>query len=540
MTVADLFQLNKDYGRIEYIVGREGSGRKILDIDILEIPDGMYWVKEGDFIITMGYFFTVSDVSFENFVRMLIRNKAAGLGVKLGRFFEAIPEKALSLAQKHQFPIINYPLHMSYKSMTRPVLNYLLGEETYSGYVLKEYKKELNELVRGRYEIGAICEHLKRYINHEVFLVWENVSEFIYRTSEEGSREIRRILEGNRFHLASDRDGKIYELERKRYRIFRTGGKDQVLAFLCVMEREERPFTETDREILRETLPYIIIWLYSETRMGQYVGRSVENFFADVMDGNYQKEEEMRADARALGLAPDRLRCIAGVSVAQMSTDETDRLYRRMGLYLDSCKCSYTLYSNAGAVFTILAPAREYASPREMDWIFSDLVNDLRESFHRSDLRLCVSRLYGRLGELPQAQEEFRFLLQGELEGESSVCYYEDFMADHLLAEMQEQPAVCHVYQSVMERIERYDRENKAEMRKTLSVLTECSFNLSQAAQKLYLHRNTMYRRVEKIEAILGFDLENAKTRLLLELMMQMDRVKREDGAGGAASGKKF
>lgn len=528
MVVADLFQLNKDYGQISYIIGQEGSQRQILDIDILELPDGMYWVKEGDFIITMGYFFTTSDVKFENFIRMLIRNKASGLGVKLGRFFDSIPENALRLAEKNNFPIINYPLHMSYKSMTRPVLNYLLGEENYSSYTLKEYKKKLNSLVKEKYEIGVIIDHLKRYINHDIFLVWENISSFIYKTAESGSREIKQILEENRFNLAYSSDGRECQCGKERFWVYRTGGRDQILAFLCVQEREERPISATDVEIIKETLPYIIIYLYSETRLGQYVARSKENFFMDIIDGKYKKKErEMMEDAKELGIIPNRPRCFVGIPVSAMSTAETDRMYRKIGFYLDSYKFSYTLYLYSGCIYVILAVKNSCDSAKLLDRYFSDLIRDLRESFHNDHLYLCISKVHCQLQDIPRAYEEFRYLTGRHFSEKKTIYYYEDYIMDHILSDIENQPAVSSVYGDIIDKINDYDKNNKSNMKNTLSMLASNDFNLSQTAEKMFVHRNTLYKRVEKIEGLLGFNLDDAETKLMLQLVMKLDEMKK-------------
>lgn len=526
MVIADLFQLNKDYGEITYIAGRGGSKRQILDIDILELPDGMYWVKEGDFIITMGYFFTVSEVKFENFIRMLIRNKASGLGIKLGRFFDSIPENALKLAEKNDFPVINYPLHMSYKSMTKPVLNYILGEENYTGYTLKLYKKDLNSLVEEKYEIGAIIEHLKRNINHDIFLMWENVSGFIYKTVESGSHEVKEILEQNRFGLAYSSNGKECKCGKERFRIYRIGDKEQILAFLCVLEKDTRPLADTDVEMIKETLPYILIYLYSETRLGQYATRSKENFFMNVIDGNYEnKEQEMAEDAKDLGIIPKRPRCFAGISIAGMTTAETDRIYRKVGVYLDACQLSYTLYSNSGSVYMIMALKNGTDTAKTLDKYFNALARDLQESFRNNKIYLCISKVHLYLKDLAYAYEEFKYLAERQLSDGKPVYYYEDYMMDHLLLDIKNRTVVSHMYEDVIAKIDTYDRNNKSNMKYMLRMLAANDFNLTQTSEKMFLHRNTVYKRTEKIEKLLGFNLNNAETMLMLQLVMKLDEM---------------
>ena len=46
-------------------------------------------------------------------------------------------------------------------------------------------------------------------------------------------------------------------------------------------------------------------------------------------------------------------------------------------------------------------------------------------------------------------------------------------------------------------------------MMKTIDVFFNCGLNLSEAAKELYIHRNTLIYRLEKIQKYTGFDIKN-------------------------------
>lgn len=62
------------------------------------------------------------------------------------------------------------------------------------------------------------------------------------------------------------------------------------------------------------------------------------------------------------------------------------------------------------------------------------------------------------------------------------------------------------------------DKENQTEYLKTLFRYLLCDRNASRAAQALYVHRNTVNQRLEKIREHLTCDLENGETRVYLIL----------------------
>lgn len=56
-----------------------------------------------------------------------------------------------------------------------------------------------------------------------------------------------------------------------------------------------------------------------------------------------------------------------------------------------------------------------------------------------------------------------------------------------------------------------YDKKNNQNLTDTLREYLKCGQNVSQASQNLYIHRNTMIKRVEKIEELLGCSIKNAE-----------------------------
>ena len=71
-------------------------------------------------------------------------------------------------------------------------------------------------------------------------------------------------------------------------------------------------------------------------------------------------------------------------------------------------------------------------------------------------------------------------------------------------------PALVHLY--------RYDLENGTDLLKTLEAYVGNNCNAVTAASKLFIHRNTFYQRLNKIQDMLNLDLENQDVRLYLQL----------------------
>ena len=67
-----------------------------------------------------------------------------------------------------------------------------------------------------------------------------------------------------------------------------------------------------------------------------------------------------------------------------------------------------------------------------------------------------------------------------------------------------------------------YDREHDTEYVNTLKCYILSRFNASEAAQKLYIHRTTFIRRMERIESLISLNLGDPDELLHLLLSYKM------------------
>lgn len=70
-----------------------------------------------------------------------------------------------------------------------------------------------------------------------------------------------------------------------------------------------------------------------------------------------------------------------------------------------------------------------------------------------------------------------------------------------------------------------YDHRQHADLVKTLEAFFHCNGNLSQTAETLIVHRNTLLYRMNRIEDIAGIDMKRPETRLALHLALTIRRL---------------
>jgi len=75
-----------------------------------------------------------------------------------------------------------------------------------------------------------------------------------------------------------------------------------------------------------------------------------------------------------------------------------------------------------------------------------------------------------------------------------------------------------------------HDRKRRGDLVRTLRIYFASGANASEAADRLYLHRNSMIYRLARIAELTGLDLKDPRVRLALELgLLTMDEGENQD-----------
>ena len=91
-----------------------------------------------------------------------------------------------------------------------------------------------------------------------------------------------------------------------------------------------------------------------------------------------------------------------------------------------------------------------------------------------------------------------------------------------LLSHYQDRGVASAFCQDVLGTLVAYDRTRNADLLQTLRVYFHCNGNAVESAERLFLHRNSLLYRLQRIEEILGVDLKDSQTRLTLHLAVEL------------------
>lgn len=128
-----------------------------------------------------------------------------------------------------------------------------------------------------------------------------------------------------------------------------------------------------------------------------------------------------------------------------------------------------------------------------------------------------------------QAQETLRLAENRLTNSQQKVLHFSDFIVQHLLIHNIEQTELRKFFHYTLGSLYQHDVENNGALLETLNTLVANRFNIAETSRMLYIHRNTLLYRMEKIEDILQVDLKDAEELLKIQLGLKIYHLLRLD-----------
>lgn len=127
-----------------------------------------------------------------------------------------------------------------------------------------------------------------------------------------------------------------------------------------------------------------------------------------------------------------------------------------------------------------------------------------------------------KLSEFKEAVERAQKALKiiKVVKGKNSIGVYEELGFYKLLFEMEDKEAIHEIYMETLGKLK------EEELISTLEAYIEENRNIGKAAESLFIHRNTMKYRINKIENILGCDLKKDEDIFNIMLSIKIAKFK--------------
>ncbi len=308
-----------------------------------------------------------------------------------------------------------------------------------------------------------------------------------------------------------------------------------VAGYFSLVDRAQQVDT-LDRLMLEQIAPLIALELARVEELAAVHQRLHGDVFDEVLAGAVVDSRQALARAKQLGhdlsgvslaLVAAPHRAVAPETFAQEESAETPLWARRMMAEAEYFFPGVWARMRA-AELVLLVPAEQEAGRSDFFARFKSRLDELLSRLTpwsgQEGLSIGVGRQAQTIEELPRSHREARLALMigQRLFSKQRVAYFGELGIYRLLFHVQDAEDVHAFYEEVLGPLVEYDRRTDNDLVDTLETYFACNGNLSEAARRLHLHRNSLLYRLERIQEVLQTNLEDADIRLSLQVALKM------------------
>lgn len=508
----------------------------IASVNILDNPDVVKWIKRNELVLTTGYLLKDNPERQRKIIHDLYEAGCSAMGIKIKRFFKSIPAVMINEAEKVGLPLIEIPFFYSFSDISKAVYRGIYAAEMDD---VQREQKLIADLSFLFFNKGTVFEMLYRisdFLGKPVLLLNK------YMTAEEA------VMTGQNSGLYSRGDAfkaehsteQMSELNyqtlycRDKANAFLVMELPDEFGFLCILD-ETYTLSRYYRSVLQKA--GVILTMAMERNRDLRTGNNsdpvsyLEQFmeFLTKISGISQEQIIHLCDVTGFDHKKKRI-CIA-FSLKNVN-DEKEKT--KIIESVKSCVMrknssgSYSgikihLYFNNSSICIFLLADSNYQNPelKKITYDFAGELKDIIEQDTTFDISAGISRCHTHIDGIRGAYMEALSAIQlnQSLEHKKRIASYSRQINYHLLSRCT-QDELKDLYMDNIESIERYDKEHNTELLITLKTYVMNCLNASETAKKLFIHRNTLSHRLEKLRELLGVSLDDMEEIFALYLEM--------------------
>lgn len=514
----------------EVVAGARGLARPIRWVHVLEAIENASFLNGGELILSTGVGFGESAVKRLSYLNEVIQRKAVGLCIELGPYIREIPADMRELADHHEFPLVAFAKPVRFVDITLDLHENIVNRQTQALRELEDYAHELQRLTLQSQSLPRILRHFQKMVQTQTFFLSVDGSAlFAPNMPQTVQQELTLLLRSALVSLnpLPETSGLI-PISVRKYLVYQPViGMGNVLAYLGVILYENKP-----DEFLSLSLDYTTVAIAQILLRKMFAQeRFLDNenrLFEDILQGRSGTEEQIRSLLH-VNLRGDRIplywAAIMEVRPEKSRyTEETDSPFHDLiaifRFILTKHGFRPLLHSNGNKLYLLLLETGPGTNRRDsVTRALGEMENTCRQALGEEIyLRLGISNSSSQFPKVSQAIQEAEHVLAFAAEFKSP--FFADLGVYRLLLQINTE-ALESFINDYLGPVLRYDEKHHSQLLSTLQAFLDHTLSKQEAAEKLYIRRQTLYHRLEKIQDLLGESFLRPDNRLSLELALQ-------------------
>lgn len=435
---------------------------------------------------------------------------------------------------------LEWLIHRTEQTTQQGVLLMLLpDEETYetvSEWVRKfeinllrdpayvHFDQELKRVIRHPYNLMELMDLLSHHVPFPVDLTMGRNFRPVARLNSLGILDWTSLLVERQYEIFSSNGFYITTCGNSVVYMLCIDCPKNGPGILILHLRHIQTVSSIDFAVVRSIVPYLALALSQQNDEAQLHNATREELFLDLLRDLYQEPLQIRLMAVTVGLEYKQPRYVlvadySGPDPAQFQ-EAFDRYFAGSGM----CVLNTASQCQKICILENVAQATGFSS---IKCYVEALRRSLEQALPTGSFRIALSHICHNLAGILEAYLEAKFALVigSALHPGQVLFWYSNYMDYHLICSLWREELMQRIYHNVIERLEKYDQDNSRSLLETLEALVNYNFDINEVAEKMSMHRNTIYRRTEQINEIVSEFLNDNNKKIMLQIAVKMRTI---------------
>jgi purine catabolism regulator len=561
LTIRDLIEIKAIDG-LKIVAGEKGIHNNISIVNIIENPGVFDWLSPNELLLSTGFIFKDNEELQNRIIKELSEINCAGLVIKMKRYFDKLPQNMIDEANRLGLPLLELPFEYTLSSVIS-----IINEKASGRYDLINRKTlDMHNLFfRITLEGGGIetiSSLLSATIGNPIVLVdrdWkllhftehqDNKIPLAYYMDMVKNRSVfnKSFLEKVPNDLSEMKKSikRIYHIEgveiKVKCRILPVAVANHIYGYIVVWQTV-RELTEFDYIILEKASTIMTLERIKAKEIEEVKLKIRQDFFDDLLTGKITSSESIQtlSELHGLNYLYKYLCMVVNIESQEFNVSQ-DFIARKVHLENKARKCvelvnehskfvigEITCFHRNNRIIILIGQheSRPFISVQEAKKYGNDIFEVLNKNAQQTTFLVGIGSQYDTIHSLhksfSEANESIRLMQKFDEKG--GISHFEDHSVYHLLDSNIKEMELEGFFTKSLGLVYEHDRLHETSYIVTLENFFHNNLNISETAKAMFLHRNTLIYRIEKIKEILNSNLKNSDELLQIQVALKIFRL---------------
>lgn len=534
LTINDVLK-RESFAKAKVIAGEKGLNKPMKWTHIIETGDFEHLINGGELILTTGIWTEEDKLEASKFIEKLIDRQAAGICIELGTHIHSISSETKYLADEHDFPVIVFEETVKFVEITQDIHTLIINKHHHQLSQLSRLSDTFYHLSLAPNGITKILQELNKNLRKNIFLLTDDNS---YYYPPELILRKKPLVETlfNKLEKSMSSE-KVIAIDEKAFAIQSVKGLGQTWGYLCV----QTDTTQSDNFLYsvmdRAALSIAQIFVRNKT-IEERKQHAEDEVVQKLIDGKHVNSNELKKLFYPSGKNMYfRIMLIHNSRMEKnIDVQEWEEIRLQLALIIRTTFKQFGFFPSLLVKKDEIVIIAAYISDekKEEREQFHQVINHIQskvqhENFHGKHCHFGLSKVHQDLYDSTDAYQQAKNALTVQKNKLSKSQFYEDIGVYRLLSSLQEIPEMENLTNDYLQPLIEYDRKTNSELIRTLEVYLECNGQKKETSEKLFIVRQTLYHRLNKIGELIGEDFMEPEKRLALELGLKIRNARQVD-----------